>query len=206
MITCPWCGTSYLAFQSNCRNCGGILPAPAEAAATAGAGEAPVAPPPAPRPISSGYAWRLLASDGWWVAALVFGLLGVIFSGVGAVLTAGIITAFVGIPFLVMGLAFLGGAALLLGWRYQRAQKVVSVLRDGDPARGKITECQQNYSVRVNGRCPWTIGYDYQVGGHTYTGTVSTLNPPGLRLDAGSAVTVLYLPTDPRYSSIYPHP
>ncbi len=28
MITCPWCNTSYLNFQSNCSNCGGPLPLP----------------------------------------------------------------------------------------------------------------------------------------------------------------------------------
>ena len=30
MVTCPWCGTNYLTFQSNCNNCGGALPVAAE--------------------------------------------------------------------------------------------------------------------------------------------------------------------------------
>ena len=30
MITCPWCGTNYQSFQSNCSNCGGSLPLPIE--------------------------------------------------------------------------------------------------------------------------------------------------------------------------------
>ena len=30
MIICPWCGTQHEKFQSNCKNCGGLLEAPPE--------------------------------------------------------------------------------------------------------------------------------------------------------------------------------
>jgi hypothetical protein len=163
-------------------------------------------PPSAPRTISKNYVWRLLFTDGWAIAAVIFGLIGVIFSLVGASLTIIIITAFVGIPFLLLGLIFLGCGGWILNWKYKEMQKVVNVLRVGEGVRGKIVETQQNYSVRINGRYPWVIQYQFQVNGQNYEGKVTTLNPVGENLQAGKTVCILYLPTDPQWNSIYPHP
>ncbi len=87
MIICPWCGTNYLTFQTNCGNCGGPLLTIDEKITSSIVSEDIPTPPLVPRPISPKYAWRLLFTDGWAIAGLVFGLLGVIFSLVGAVLT-----------------------------------------------------------------------------------------------------------------------
>ena len=152
MTICPWCGTNYLVFQSNCRICGGPLQAAEETSGLSVSTENLPTPPSAPRPISKRYVWRLLSTDGWSIAAFVFGLLGVVFSLVGTGLTLGIITAFVGIPFLLLGLAFLGIGGGVLNWRYKETQKVVNVLRVGEATRGQIIEIQENYSVRINGR------------------------------------------------------
>ena len=206
MITCPWCGTNYLTFQPNCKNCGGPLQPASSEIPPADPSEALHAPPLAPRPISDRYAWRLLFSDGWWIAALVFGIIGVVFSLVGAGLSLGRITAFIGIPFLILGLGFLGAAAWVFLWRYQKARKIVSVLREGDATRGQIVEVRQDYSVRVNGRSPWVIRYQFQANGQAYESTVRTFNQPGEQLQAGKAAYVLYLPSAPNWSSIYPHP
>jgi hypothetical protein len=163
-------------------------------------------PPPAPRSISKNYVWRLLSTDGWSIVAFVLGLLGGIFSLVGAGLTIGIITAFVGIPFLLLGLALLGIGGVVLNWRYKETQKIIDVLRGGEATSGKIIEIQENYSVRINGRYPWVIRYQFQVNGQNYEGKVSTLNPVGENLQAGKAVCILYLQTAPQWNSIYPHP
>ena len=129
-IICPWCGTNYLIFQSNCKNCGGPLPAveerrtpafPAENSAPAQPAPFP-APPPPPRPIAGKYAWRILSTDAWAVAAFVFCLLGGVFAPLGAILTIALVTALVGLPFLLIGMAFLAAGAGILLWRYQRAQ------------------------------------------------------------------------------------
>ena len=206
MIICPWCGTNYLVFQSNCKNCGGPLQAVEGTIGLSVSTENIPIPPPAPRSISKSYVWRLLSTDGWSIAAFVFGLLGGIFCIVGAGLTVGIITAFVGIPFLLFGLAFLGIGSGVLIWRYKETQKVVDVLRVGEATSGKIIEVQENYSVRINGRYPWVIQYQFQVNGQNYEGKVSTLNPVGEKLQAGEGVCILYLPTSPQWNSIYPHP
>ena len=205
MITCPWCGTSYQSFQSNCTNCGGPLPRADQQAAQADTDE-PVLPPPAPRPISQRYALRLMASEGWSIAAFVLALLGLIFTLVGAGLTLGVITALIGIPFLLLGLVLLalGGSALF--WRYQTARQVVTVLREGAATRGEIHDVQENYSVTVNGRHPWVIRYSFQTNGGKVEGKVTTLNQPGPGMQPGKPVSILYLPAAPKWSSIYPHP
>ena len=206
MIICPWCGINYLTFQPNCNNCGGPLRAFEDTSISSASTENIPTPPPAPRLISKNYIWRLLSSDGWSIAAFVFGLLGGIFSLVGAGLTIGIVTAFVGIPFLILGLVFLGIGGGILTWRYQEMQKIVNVLRIGEATNGIIAEIQENYSVRVNGRYPWVIQYQFQVNGQNYEGKVSTFNPVGGRLQAGETVCILYSPTAPQWNTIYPHP
>ena len=206
MVICPWCGTNYVTFQSNCKNCGGPLLAADETISSSDSPENLIAPPPAPRPISDRYVWRLLSTDGWWIAALVFLILGIVFSLVGAGLTLIIITAFIGIPFLLIGIVFLGSGGGVFAWRYQEARKIVDVFREGEATRGQIVEVQENYSVTVNGRHPWVIQYQFQANGQEYKGAVTTLNPPGQQLQAGKTVFCLYLPSDPKWSSIYPHP
>jgi hypothetical protein len=212
MITCPWCGTNYQTFQSDCPKCGGPMSIPAgEAATTAGdaastASDVPPVPPPAPRPIAGRYAWQLLLTDGWAVVAFVFGLLGIIFLPVGLGLTLGIITAIVGIPFLLLGLAFLGAGVGVGIWRYQEAQKVIGVLRIGEAAEGQIAGVDEILNVEINGRHPWQIRYQFVVAGQTYDGEVKTINPLGQALRPGKRACVLYLPGSPERNVLYPHP
>lgn len=205
MITCPWCGTSYLSFQSNCSNCGGSLPLPAATPV-----EAPedhiLVPPPAPREVPRNYTWRLLFTDGWGITGFVFALLGVIFTALGIGLTLAIITAFVGIPFAGLGIFFLIGGAALLVWRYREAQMVVQILREGSPVLGSIERVQQNFHVQINGRYPWTIVYRFQVNAQDYRGKVTTLSQPDLSQRPGKGVYVLYQDDNPEHSTIYPHP
>ena len=205
MITCPWCGTHYAAFQSNCRNCGGPLPPPAQAAAPEREADL-MPPPPPPRPISDSYVWRLLAADGGAIAGGIFALLGAIFLFVGVPLTIGIITAFVGLPFAGLGIVVLGVGGLVLVRRYEAAQKTVSVLRQGAAAPGRILEVRENYNVTVNNRHPWTITYQFQMNGRDYEGKVSTLNRPDPQLQPEKAAYVLYLPEAPEVNTLYPHP
>ncbi len=206
MITCPWCGTSYLRFQPNCQNCGGPLLGQPDGGGSAVSVETP-APPAAPRTISNRYIWRLLFSDGWWIAALVFTLLGGIFSLVGSGLAlGGRFTLFIGLIFLVLGIPFLAAGVGVFVWRYRNANKVVTVLREGSVARGKITDVRENYSVEINGRHPWIIAYEYQAMGQPFSGSVSTLNRPAGQMQAGNMAWVLYLAGEPKWSSIYPHP
>jgi len=76
----------------------------------------------------------------------------------------------------------------------------------GKRTRGQIADTRQDYSVTVNGRSPWVIRYQFQANGQAVEGKVTTFNALGDNLQAGKAVSVLYLPADPQWSSIYPHP
>jgi len=203
MFTCPYCGTSYVVFQPNCSQCGGPLHPPEVIEA---AGESPLAPPAAPRTISNSYTFKLMFSDGWTIAGLVFLLMGVIFAPLGLVLTVAIVTAFVGVPFLLLGLAFLIASVGVLIWRYRTSQQQVQVLKWGETTLGQVTNLQENYSVTVNGRHPWSINYQYAVNGQTYQGKVSTLNQPGNKLQQGRKIYVLYMGDHPTLSSLFPHP
>lgn len=203
MITCPWCGTSYIAFQSNCQKCGGPLLPPAEHAPLE-TGKSTLKPPPAPRTIADKFVWSLMLTDGSAIVAGVFSLLGSIFTLLGLALTIAIVTAFVGLPFMGFGIVALGGGLIGLTWRYQRAQKILAVLRYGESIDGQIVSMEENLMVHVGMRHPLVIGYQFQLNGHDYMGSVATFNRPGLQLN--QSVCVLYLPQQPEHNALYPHP
>ncbi len=205
LIICPWCGTNYLVFQSNCKNCGGRLPAMGVAVASPGSPES-LPPPPAPRPVSERYVLRLLSADGKAISGGILGLLGLVFALVGAPLIVVGVTAFVGIPFFLIGVVLLAIGGWLFIGQFRDAQKLVDALRTGEATHGRIVEVQENHTVQVNGRHPWSIRYQFEVNGHSYEGTVNTLNSVGEHLREGKTAWVLYLPTAPQWSSIYPHP
>ena len=182
------------------------MPATDEKSVSSDPDGALLTPPLAPRPFPNRYVWRLVARDGGAITAFVFGILGFVFSLVGAGLTLGVNTAFLGIPFLIVGVAFLMAAVWVFLWRYEKAQKVVNILRIGQARRGKIIGVEQNYHVRINGQYPWVIRYQFQADGQEYQGKVSVLNQPGEPYQAGKEVWVMYLPEAPKWNSIYPHP
>jgi hypothetical protein len=159
-----------------------------------------------PRPFADNFAWKLVFSDGWAVASLVFLFMGVIFTITGIPLVFAIVTAFVGLPFTGLGLLFLAAGAVIFNQRLQKARLTVKVLREGQAVLGQVTSVDMNYNVRVNGRNPWIIQYSYQVAGKTYQGEVTTLNHPNPSLQGGKAVYVLYLPETPEQNALYPHP
>lgn len=205
MYTCPYCATSYREFISNCSNCGGPLDPPETWRRYRDEAQ-PMTPPLPPRPISGAYAWKLFWADAKGIVSAIFLILGVTFTVVGASLTVPVITAFVGLPFLLIGMIFLAVSGPMVVQRYNEARKTVQVLREGDSTIGEITSVEQNMTVRVNHQHPWTIHYLYQVFGKNYEGSVSTLITPGPQLTAGRSASILYLPSSPENSTLYPHP
>lgn len=210
MITCPWCGTNYEDFQSNCDNCGGSLPmsveAPPISEEPAIASEIPLAPPLPPRQIPKKVMSRMLLTDAGMISGSVFLLIGVIFFVVGMALVVAIFTLPVGIPFAGLGFIFLVVGGVLFFWRYENARQKVSILRDGQAALGEITHVTQSYHLRVNGRYPWVIQYLFKVYGTNYQGKLTTLSQPDLSQQPGKAVYVLYQQNDPEKSTLYPSP
>ena len=205
MITCPWCGTHYKAFQSTCRQCGGTLPLPRdETAGTAGSGLQ--VPPPPPRQVPRNYIQRILLTDPVATVAGILTLIGTIFLAVGLGLIVPAATAVIGLVFTLLALCFLAVSVPLLAWRHGRAKELADILREGTPALGKIVSVYQNYHVRVNGRFPWSIVYRFGAAGQEFEGRVSTLSMPDLSQQAGKPAYVLYARENPAKNTIYPHP
>lgn len=203
MVTCAWCGTTYGSFQSKCDNCGAALPPPEGAPEET---EVLLAPPPPPRFLPANFVWRFLLADGWAIAASIFLIIGVTFAPLGVALTVPIVTAFVGLPFLVIGVAFLGAGAGILIWRYNDARRVEEVLRTGEAVRGQIVEVAENFHVEINGRHPWTTVYRFEWLGREYEGKVTALQPPLPGQVPGRPVYVLVAPGAPERNTIYPNP
>lgn len=205
MITCPWCGTNYISFQSNCDNCGGSLPLPPEVTVTPSA-RSLVAPSPPPRQVPRQALWHIMSSDVWTVPAGIFAMVGLCFAFFGMPLPVSLERACVGLPVLGVGLLILGPAIAVLLWRYRMAQETVEVLREGEAVVGEILSVVQNYQVSVKGRHPWTVEYHYEVDGRRYGAEVNTLSRPDLSQEPGSPVYVLFMPDEPGRSTIYPSP
>ena len=205
MTICPWCGTHYTTFQSNCDNCGGALPLQVKQTSDVLQENLRI-PPPAPRTLPRNYLWRLISTDGWAIMASVFTLIGAIFFTVGIALVISIVAALVGLPFVGIGALFLMIGIPILITRYQNAQQTIQVLQDGEPVLGQIIDVHQNYNIRVNRRYPWTILYHFEVLDTAYQGKVTTLSQPDLGQQPGKPVYVLYLPDNPQKNTIYPYP
>ncbi|MBI5879297.1 MAG: hypothetical protein HZB53_16745 [Chloroflexi bacterium] len=223
MTTCPFCGTTYPEYRSNCKSRGAPLPKPPDSPAVPAfpgieivAGQdvqmaseltqpaRPEPPPPPPRPISSSYVVRIMVAEAWGIIGFVFALIGSIFTCVGLSTfsirdPSTLIFAFIGLLFAVPGWG-------LLVWRLQHAGKVVEALRTGETAEGQITEVTQDYSTTINGEHPWIIRYHFNADGATQNGEVRTMTFAGYQYRAGMPAYVLYLRRQPEYNSLYPHP
>jgi hypothetical protein len=204
MITCAYCGTTQITFQSNCPNCGGILSPPTGNEVGFSADISLAEPPPAPRDVPAHFIWRIMLPEGWSIVAMVFLILGVVFTLVGAGLTLAIVTAFVGLPFLGSGSLFLIVSLPILLWRYHKAKQKLHVFRMGQPILGEITDVHQNFAVRVNGRHPWVIHFRFQTSGRDYEGQVTTLKSGVAKYHPNQPVYVLYLSDNPQQNTIYP--
>ena len=202
-ITCPWCGTNYLEFQSNCSNCGGILPVPERRVMKSGAEIEVPAPPPAPREVPKGYMGKVMKGEVTPIVGAIFAPLGIIFAVVGCVLL--FVFTPVGIPFSIIGGVFtvIGLGLLLSG--YGKAQRTVQVLQDGLTAEGEIVDIYRDESRSVNGRHPWVIAYEFAVDNQVYDGEMRSLErrlPAHIQLDAPTYI--LYLPENPDVNTLFP--
>jgi hypothetical protein len=164
------------------------------------------APPPPPRDVPRSYYRRTLSADPGAITGGIFLLMGAIFGVVGFGLTIAVVTAFVGVPFLGLGILFLGSGIGLLIWCYQKARQMEQILRGGDTTLGEITDVYPNMHVQVNGRHPWTVQYRYEVAGQRYEGKMTTLIRPDLRQQPGKRVYVLYSSGENTNSTLYPYP
>jgi hypothetical protein len=158
-------------------------------------------PPAAPRILPSNYGWRLFFLNASGIVALVFGILGSVFTLVGFILTVAIVTAFVGVPFMFLGLIALAVAWVTFRHQQAKVQATLAVLRDGQAVLGQLTQIEQDYALQINGRHPWVMSYQFSVAGRQYQGETRALRRPTHRAD--DAAYVLYAAADPTISALY---
>jgi hypothetical protein len=203
-IRCTWCRFYYPARPTSgtCNNCGGPLPPPSGL-------ERGASPPPAPRTLPSAYRKSVL------VGRNVFSILGIVFSSIGALMlvVAVVVGATAGhsrgapIAALVNGIltlvwAGIGVPMLLVG--LGRGKRKLAALVDGAAVEGEITGVTVNRSVRINGRSPWVIAYGFPAASGPATGRAESFEPHEGEREAGDKVWVVYLPSDPSVSTIWP--
>lgn len=176
--TCGWCGTSALdAALSHCASCGGPLPVPRyeeQAAILLGP-----APPPAPRQLPGAFVRDVL----------VFKNINVVIGGL-----------FVFVFFWTVIFPLIGAPLLYLGWT--RAQRRLRALRLGLPVEGRIRGIDRDGSIRLNGRSPWRVDYEYPGPHGPVEAWVHAWRSPGLR--EGDPCWIVVLPEEPEHGCLWP--
>ena len=189
MHTCPWCTTSYVNWQSQCKQCGGPLaPLPGMSLGSP--------PPAAPRVLPPQYVFRLRWSRN--IATLVGG--GFFLVGTLLFLPMAIAGTWAA---LLPAFFMLGGFSMFrYGWRH--ASGILRAFRDGRAVEGRIASVSWDTTQRINDQHPWKLVYHFPVGEQMCEGSITTFDSTvGSRM-SGQPLWVLYNEADTSQSTIYP--
>ena len=158
-------------------------------------------PPPAPRvvpPGTSGVA-----------GGIVFLLIGGFFTAIaGLMMTIGLVLVLygnsdgwfmLGVPsiHLTVGLA-------LLFYALRGRQERRRIVREGHVALGRIEDTGRNKRVKINGRNPYKMDYEFEVDGQTFSGSHSTMDEAIKAHRVHDRIWVLYDPADPSKNVEWP--
>lgn len=98
--------------------------------------------------------------------------------------------------------AFVGAPLFISAWRSNARE--IRAFTHGASTVGRVVEFGPDYSVRVNGRHPTRLRWEFDVDGKTYNGSLTHMDGHVLRpLVAGTRVPVLYDKNDPRANTLY---
>lgn len=158
-------------------------------------------PPPAPREVPPGTSGV--------AGGFVFIAVGGIFTAVASIFIIvglGVVLSgdsggwfFVGFPMihLTVGLGLLGYA---LRGRAERRR----IVHEGHVALGRIERTGRNRRVKINGRNPYKMDYEFEVNGATYRGSHSTMDEAIKAHRLHDRIWVLYDPDDPSKNVEWP--
>lgn len=189
MITCGWCGTKYINFQTNCKNCGGLLPVPPGM-------DAGPPPPEAPRRLPKGFERKVL-----WTGN-VFAIIGAIFLLVGLPLVVAMFFVHPLAPLIPAVHATLG--FLLFRHGRGKGQRTLNAFKNGRAVQGRITEIRKDTTTTVNNRHPWLIEYQFAVDNQAIDGSITTWDSTAQDRRRGQPIWILYVESDPEQNTIYP--
>ena len=135
----------------------------------------------APRQVPSSYKWKILLLHNPVV------LVGVIFT----------------VFFCWTGLFMLIGAPMwYFGWK--KAERKLLALERGLPAQARLLEVWRDTSLKINGRSPWRVVYEYEIAGKLREGWAHAWEPAHGRRESGECFWVVYLPDDHAVSAPWP--
>lgn len=189
MHTCPWCTTSYVNWQSQCRQCGGPLAPPL------GQGLGPQ-PPPAPRKLPTAYVRRVR-----WTQNIAT-MIGPGFAGIGLLFSLPMVVNKLWQAVFPMFFVVGGVSMFVHGWKI--ASSRLRAFRFGKAVEGKIYRVQMDTTQHVNGRHPLRVIYHFPVEGQMQEGVITSFDTTAARRDSGQPVWVLYNETDPAENAIFP--
>jgi hypothetical protein len=136
---------------------------------------------------------REFLTSGLGIVALVFTILGVVFTGTGLVLALNVWPESIGITVLCSGGSILAVGLVLGAIRLSALRRRAWLLVTGLESRGTIVDLAQNTLVRLNGRHPWVVRYRYEVQGCEYRGRETMMDLP-TEYEQGATVAVIYDP------------
>lgn len=153
-------------------------------------------PPPAPRALPSGFAGR---AD---PVASFFRFFGVLFGGIPLVMFFTLIGTDPAALFMLLFIV-IGGTLGTIG--FVRVARVKRLFRDGEPAPALVTDAWLDTSLKVNGRSPHKIVFQYETpDGQVREAKVSRFKvAPELRVP-GARVFALYDRNDPARATLWP--
>lgn len=189
MITCGWCNTHYTSWQSKCTSCGGPMP-PLPGM------ELGPPPPPTPRELPKGFAFRTRFTSN--IATLV----GLIFFGVGSILTIAFLFAH---PLAALfPLLFALGGFGMLRYGLTTAGNTLRAFRTGLAKEGKVHSVSFDTTTTVNGKHPYKLTYHFQLDGQLHEGKVVSFDSTLSQRRSGQPLWVLYVEGAPDKNTLYP--
>ncbi len=179
-LKCPWCGTvNNVIDETNCKNCGGPLPAISKNNEGLDMGISPGNPP---RIIPKVYIKKLKYRN-------VHFIIGIVFT----------------VPF-IWTIIFPIIGIFLMRYGLKNANNKLAALENGIKAEGVLTDIYKDASQTVNGRHPWKLEYEFttQSGKIVSATKTGAWNSNNRYRKANDRLRIVYLSENPEISAIWP--
>jgi hypothetical protein len=107
-------------------------------------------------------------------------------------------------PWGLLALIFPLAGAILAWFAWRSNRREIRAFRDGRPILAKVVESGFNRSVRINGRNPYLIRWEFTVAGEAFHGSISAIDEELLRdLMKQEQIAVLYDPMNPSVNTVW---
>lgn len=179
-LECPWCSTvNYVVEETNCKKCGGPLPAVPQKNNGIDRGKAPDAPP---RKLPKKFINKLKYRNVHFFIGLIF-----------------IVFLFWSVIFPIYGFA-------IIRHRLKIAKNKIAALERGIKAEGTLKAIYKDESITMNERHPWKLEYEFKTHTGAIIEAVKTeaWNKNNRFRADGDRIWVVYLKENPEINAIWP--